>query len=94
MKTVRREITGRKISSTPAKLLMRKTEVAALLGISPWTVEEWVRRGIIPPPIYMTDGSPGQWRVRDIEAAIDRGRRRRRRTPTAGRRNLAQYRDE
>ena len=94
MKSIRPEITSRKTS--PAATLLRKTEVTALLGVSTWTVEEWVRRGIIPTPIYMTDGSPGQWRVRDIEAVIDkaRRRRRRRRTPTAGRRNLAQYRGD
>jgi hypothetical protein len=37
-------------------------------------------------------GSPGMFRARDIEAVIDKARRRHRRKPTAGRPNLVQFR--
>jgi len=79
---------------TRQPLLVRKTEGAALVGVSPWTLDKWVRDRLFPQPIYATDHSPAMWRVRDIEAWIEQRRRARRRKPMGGRSNLMQYRDD
>jgi predicted DNA-binding transcriptional regulator AlpA len=63
----------------PRRQLLRKREVAAMLGVSTWTIDSWVEKQILPAPIFITAGSPGMWRLEWIEAVIDRAQRRRRR---------------
>jgi len=63
--------------------LLRKAEVAEKLGTSTWTIDRWVRAGAFPGPIYLMPGSPAQWRLRDIDAFIEKRKlaRRMRRKP-------------
>jgi predicted DNA-binding transcriptional regulator AlpA len=47
--------------------VMRKRELAKLLKVSPWTIDNWRRDDPqFPPPIWMTLTTP-VWRVVDIE---------------------------
>jgi excisionase family DNA binding protein len=43
-------------------LLLRKTELARLLGCSPRTVENMVRGGRLPAPIYVVGPQSPRWR--------------------------------
>jgi predicted DNA-binding transcriptional regulator AlpA len=58
--------------------VLRKVDVATRLAVSTWTIDRWVAQGKFPPPIYLQPGSPATWRVRDIEAFLDKCRRARR----------------
>jgi predicted DNA-binding transcriptional regulator AlpA len=58
--------------------LLRKIEVANVLGVSVWTIPRWIKRGIFPRPIYVTRDSPARWRRRDVEAFIEKRRTARR----------------
>jgi predicted DNA-binding transcriptional regulator AlpA len=87
MPEVRPEVTGRKTGT-----LLRKTAVAARLGVSVWTVDQYVRKHLLPSPLYLTDGSPGMWRSEWVDALIDRAHRRRRNKPARGG-TLKQYQD-
>jgi predicted DNA-binding transcriptional regulator AlpA len=42
--------------------LLRKTDVAQLLGCSPRQVENLVKRGSIPKPIYVCGPQSPRWR--------------------------------
>jgi predicted DNA-binding transcriptional regulator AlpA len=64
---------------SPIKLL-RKAELAEQLGVSTWTLDRWVARGKFPRPIYATDYSPAQWRLRDIEQWLQKRSVKRRRS--------------
>jgi prophage regulatory protein len=60
--------------------LIRKAALAQQLGCSTWTIDRWVQAGQFPRPIYATDNSPAQWRMRDIEAwLVKRSLKRRKR---------------
>jgi predicted DNA-binding transcriptional regulator AlpA len=61
--------------------LVRKTELAELLGCSQWSLQRWLRAGKIPRPFYLVDGGPAHWKIRDIEAFIEQRRRSRRARP-------------
>jgi predicted DNA-binding transcriptional regulator AlpA len=62
-------------------LVLRKAAVARLMNTTIWTVDRWVRRGLFPRPFFMVPGSPAVWRVRDIEAHIEKRRTSRRPKP-------------
>jgi predicted DNA-binding transcriptional regulator AlpA len=47
--------------------LLRKRELAALLKVSPWTVDRWRRRGDFPLPLWISPHTPA-WRRRDVLA--------------------------
>jgi predicted DNA-binding transcriptional regulator AlpA len=51
--------------TSPISLLSRD-QVAALLGISPWTVRAWVKRGRFPRPIRLSECAADRWREVDI----------------------------
>lgn len=53
-------------------------EVCETLGVSPWTLNRWIKGGQFPSPIYLTPTSPAKFRVRDIAAFLDKRRRGRR----------------
>jgi predicted DNA-binding transcriptional regulator AlpA len=55
-----------------APTLLRKSEVARHLNVSFWTIDRWVRNGQFLRPIRLTPNSPDCWRIRDIEAFIDK----------------------
>lgn len=67
---------------TQTKLVVRKTEVARLLGVSSWTLNRWVKTNQFPRPIYLTPGSPAVWRIRDVEAFLEKRRVARRAKPS------------
>lgn len=66
---------------TVEPIVLRRAAVAQRLGISGWTLTRWVRLGQFPRPIYLTSGSPAVWRVRDIEAFLEKRRVARRAKP-------------
>jgi predicted DNA-binding transcriptional regulator AlpA len=72
--------------------LIRKAPLARELGVSTYTIERWVKQGLFPKPIHVMDGSPATWRLRDVEAWLEK-RRGRRRQPPPRRGNLKQYHD-
>jgi predicted DNA-binding transcriptional regulator AlpA len=70
-----------KQTQTDAPLVLRKSVVAQRLGTTIWTLDRWVKAGKFPPPLFMQDGTPAVWRLRDIEAFLDKRRRSRRVRP-------------
>ena len=62
---------------TPEIDLIKKRDLAKRLAVSPWTIDEWVRKGKFPPPIYVMPGAPARWRVKDVEAWLAKCRRSR-----------------
>ena len=66
---------------TKTKLVVRKAEVARLLGVSSWTLNRWVKTNQFPRSIYLTPGSPAVWRVCDVEAFLEKRRVARRAKP-------------
>jgi predicted DNA-binding transcriptional regulator AlpA len=62
--------------------LLRAAEVCNLLGISRWTLDDWLRRGDFVKPIYTNDNAPMRFRFRDVEAWLAKRQvKRRNRTP-------------
>lgn len=61
--------------------LLRKVQVAQRLGVSTWSIDRWIRNGTFPKPIYLAPGTPARWRVRDVEAFIDKKKVSRRPRP-------------
>lgn len=45
------------------------------LNISPWTLNDWVAKGLFPPPIVIVPGSPRRWQVKVVEGWIAKKRR-------------------
>jgi hypothetical protein len=66
------------LHNEPDELLWRRAVVARKLNISPWTLDAWVRRGVVPRPITMVVGGPQCWKPADILAAIEKAKRARR----------------
>jgi predicted site-specific integrase-resolvase len=58
--------------------LIKFAETCEVLDISPWTLKEWIKKGLFPPPLYLTPTSPGTFRVRDIAHHLEKRRRGRR----------------
>ena len=58
--------------------LIDATDLCEVLGVSAWTLGEWVKRSVIPAPFSMVPGGPRQWRVADI-ASLQQKRKRSRR---------------
>jgi predicted site-specific integrase-resolvase len=52
--------------------------VCDTLNICSWTLHRWIKRGLFPAPIHLTPTSPAKFRVRDIEAHLEKRRRGRR----------------
>jgi ribosomal protein S18 acetylase RimI-like enzyme/predicted DNA-binding transcriptional regulator AlpA len=50
--------------------LIRKRELARLLGINPWTLDGWRKRGLIPPPIVLSPQVVA-WRRSVIATLLD-----------------------
>lgn len=65
--------------------LVRKSEVLELLGISGWTLDQWLREGRFPRPLYTSDGAPARWRLAEIERWLDTRQGKRRRPIRRGR---------
>lgn len=70
---------------TAAVKLVRKRQVAELLGCSTWTIDQWTRRGKFPAPIFISDGAPARWRLGEIKRWLEGRERRRRRVIPRGR---------
>lgn len=52
-------------TSDPLQLL-RKIQLADLLGVSIWTIDAWRRQGKLPPPLVLSEQTVA-WRRVDIE---------------------------
>lgn len=52
--------------------LFAMPEVATFMGIHPQSAREWVRRGIIPPPIIKV-GRTVRWSRAQLEAVVSAG---------------------
>jgi len=65
-------------NSPPSSIqLVWEPALCQALGRSRYTIRRWIDQGIIPKPIAITEQSRA-WRLRDIEAALDRLARTRR----------------
>jgi predicted DNA-binding transcriptional regulator AlpA len=58
-------------------------ELCEVLGRSKWTIRRWIEQGILPRPIRITEQGVC-WRVRDIEHALDRLARQRKKPKRGG----------
>jgi hypothetical protein len=56
----------RAVPDLPITLLSR-SEVAAALGVSEFTISDWTRKGILPAPSVRINAAVHKWRLRDIE---------------------------
>jgi predicted DNA-binding transcriptional regulator AlpA len=72
------------------KLLSRK-EVAAAVGRSGDTLDQWVRKGLFPAPLQACPGAPKQWRFTTVMAWVEK-RARSRYVPPSPRGQLKQNR--
>ena len=52
--------------TSDALALIRKHELAALLGVNPWTLDYWRKKGVMPPAIVLGPQTVA-WRRIDIE---------------------------
>jgi predicted DNA-binding transcriptional regulator AlpA len=57
--------------------LIRAKPLAQRLGISIWTLSDWVRRGKFPPPLPIMRGAPHRWRISDVESWFQKCKRSR-----------------
>jgi predicted DNA-binding transcriptional regulator AlpA len=46
--------------------LVSKKQLAELLGVRPWTIDEWRKKNLIPAPIGLSDKTV-RWRRVDID---------------------------
>jgi predicted DNA-binding transcriptional regulator AlpA len=60
----------RRVKLTDPLELIRKRELAKILGVHVWTIDYWRRLGRIPPPIILSQQVVA-WRRTDIEAWLD-----------------------
>lgn len=65
--------------------LLRKAELCQLLGISTWTIDDWIKSGQFPKPIYITPGSPARFRLVEVQRFIDSRANKRRKPILRGR---------
>jgi predicted DNA-binding transcriptional regulator AlpA len=61
--------------------LVRLSELSRELGVGPWTVRKWVKAGKFPAPLFINDKGAARWRVRDVDAWLEKQKRKRRRAP-------------
>ncbi len=54
--------------------LLTATEAANRLGISPWTLHDWRKRGADNPLPYVRVGRAARYRPEDIAAYVERNR--------------------
>jgi hypothetical protein len=52
--------------------LISKAELAQNFSVSTWTITNWVKHGLFPPPFSPVDGGPARWRIKDILAHINK----------------------
>src|SRR5262249_17386657 len=64
-KQVRKEL--RHLLKLPDRALLGTNEVAALLGITPWTLLLWVKQHKFPRGVHLTDTSPPRWPLQVVE---------------------------
>jgi predicted DNA-binding transcriptional regulator AlpA len=57
---------------TPPKRMLSRRDVADMFGVSPETVGEWVRRGLLPSPLRI--GRKLFWTPEAIAALLEGGR--------------------
>lgn len=52
--------------------LLTRQEVAEHLGISPWTLSDWVRKSQFPKPLSLSPGHAQKWRLVDVRIWLQR----------------------
>lgn len=50
--------------------LIKKKRLAELIGVRPWTIDNWRKRGLIPAPLVFSDQTVC-WRKADIAAWLE-----------------------
>lgn len=65
------------------RMLTRK-QVADELGISEWTLWDWVRKSKFPKPVALSPGHPMKWRLVDVEIWLQRRMKKHEKAPLRG----------
>lgn len=52
--------------------LLDRQQLAKALGYSPWTIDDWVRKGLFPKPMKLGPGRTQKWRLVDVKIWIKR----------------------
>jgi predicted DNA-binding transcriptional regulator AlpA len=76
------DIVGTAVPTTSITLIW-EPQLCEQLGRSRWTIHRWIAKGLLPPPIRMHDQGL-TWRVRDIEHALDKLARSRKKPKPRG----------
>lgn len=59
--------------------VLRLSDVASYLRVSPWTIQRWQKRGLFPRPLHLgAPGSPLLWRRTVIDDFVEKAARSRR----------------
>lgn len=68
--------TGRAPADDSAALaritLLTREQVAKHLGISVWTLDDWVKKSVFPAPLRLSPGHPRKWRLVDVDIWLQR----------------------
>lgn len=70
--------------------LLDRRQVAEAVGRSPDTLDDWVRKGLFPPPLQASAGTRKQWRLTVVRDWIEKRARTRYQKPSR-RGRLRQY---
>lgn len=83
------------ISDNPALarvMLLNRTQVAQVLGISVHTLDDWVKKSKFPRPLALSPGHAKKWRLIDVEIWLQRKLKKPAEKPTP--RGAVKARDE
>jgi prophage regulatory protein len=69
--------------TTSSIRLVWERELCEQLGRSKWTIDRWIKSGRFPPPLNITQQGRA-WRVRDVEAWLDKLARTRKKPKRRG----------
>ena len=56
--------------------LLTRSQVAAELGVSQWTIWDWVKKGKFPKPVSLSPGHAMKWREVDVAIWLQRRMRK------------------
>jgi excisionase family DNA binding protein len=59
------------MTQTDLSRLIKASEAARLLGVSPRTLARWSDSGVLPPPVRVGPGQRRFYRAEDIEALLN-----------------------
>jgi DNA-binding transcriptional MerR regulator len=64
-------MTNRDLSGQSAGLLIKASEAARLLGVTPRTLARWSESGTLPPPVRVGPGQRRHYHQHDIDALLN-----------------------